>query len=44
MDGGNEVTRDGWAKRAAGRQTAETDRLVLPLKELVKQYVQALRA
>ena len=31
-------------QRAAGMQTADTDRLGLSLKELVKQYVQSLRA
>src|SRR5262245_36531461 len=30
-------------QRAAGMQTADTDRLALPLKDLTKQYVQSLR-
>ncbi len=31
-------------QRAAGMQTADTDRLALPVRELVKQYVASLRA
>ena len=31
-------------QRAAGMQTADTDRLALPVKELVKQYIQSLRS
>jgi len=31
-------------QRAAGMQTVETDRLAMPLKELVKQYIQSLRS
>src|SRR5882672_2402546 len=30
-------------RRAAGMHTADTDRLALPLKDLVKQYIQSLQ-